>query len=104
MYIFCSVIHNCNQLISLFLYSVSDISECANFLMKLFTRASCKKTIQKALKDLFTGIYSTIAAAARAYALLLFTLSHHLHKRQNRVLRHAAYQLLTSNEKDTLEG
>lgn len=67
-------------------------------------RDNREEAIQKALKDLSTGIYPTITAAACAYAIPLFTLTHRFKGRQNRALRHAAYQLLTPNEEDTLEG
>ena len=63
-----------------------------------------EEVIQKALEDLSTSLYPTIAAAARAYALPPSTLRHRFRGCQNRALGHAAYQLLTPNEEDTLEG
>lgn len=63
-----------------------------------------EEVILKALEDLSIGRYPTVTAVAHAYALLLSTLTHHFHVRQNRALGHAAYQLLTSIEDETLEG
>ena len=62
-----------------------------------------EKVIQKALHDLFTDEYSTIAVTACIYVLFTFILEHHFHRCQNQVLKHAAYQLLISNEKEILE-
>ena len=66
-------------------------------------RNNCEKAIQKALKDLFTDIYSTIMAAVCACAISLFILAHRFKEHQNWALRHAAYQLLIFNEKNILK-
>lgn len=62
-----------------------------------------EKIIQKILDDLSMNKYSTITAVTHIYAISLSILVHHHQEHQNQALKHAAYQLLTSNEKKILE-
>jgi len=63
-----------------------------------------EEAISKALQDLSTDRYPTVTAVARVYAISMSTLAHRFHERQNQALGHATYQLLSSNEEETLEG